>query len=325
MDLKTTYLGLELKSPVVIGSSVLTLSLNNIKKFDDYGAGAVVLKSLFEEQIMYETYNSIESYDTYQHPEALDYLKYIAREQSIARYLDIIRQAKKEVPIPIIASINCISNNKWTEFAGELENAGADALELNIFITDFQKLTAAQIEDLYLKIIEDVKRNTGLPVAMKVSYFFTNLPRMLLKLSYSGINGLVLFNRYYSPDIDIEKLEVTSGSYFSSPEEVIVPLRWIGMLADNVTCDISASTGVHTAREAIKLFMAGATTIQVCSTLYKNGIVYLKTFIKDLSDWLGSHNYRSISDIRGILKSKSTEEQKLFSRTQYMRHYSKLI
>ncbi len=325
MDLKTTYLGFELKSPVVIGSSVLTLSLNNIKKFDDYGAGAVVLKSLFEEQIMYETYNSIESYNTDQHPEALDYLKYIAREQSITRYLDIIRQAKKEVSIPIIASINCISNNKWTEFAGELENAGADALELNIFITDFQKLTATQIEDLYLKIIEDVKRNTGLPVAIKVSYFFTNLPRMLLKLSYSGINGLVLFNRYYSPDIDIEKLEVTSGSYFSTPEEVIVPLRWIGMLADNVTCDISASTGVHTAREAIKLFMAGATTIQVCSTLYKNGIVYLKTFIKDLSDWLGSHNYSSISDIRGILKSKSNEEQKLFSRTQYMKHYSKLI
>jgi dihydroorotate dehydrogenase (fumarate) len=325
MDLKTTYLGLELKSPVVIGSSVLTLSLNNIKKFDDYGAGAVVLKSLFEEQIMYETYNRIESYDTYHHPEALDYLKYIAREQSIARYLDIIHQAKKEVSIPIIASINCVSNNKWTEFAGELENAGADALELNIFITDFQKLTAAQIEDLYLKIIEDVKRNTGLPVALKVSYFFTNLPQMLLKLSYSGINGLVLFNRYYSPDIDIEKLEVTSGSYFSSPEEVIVPLRWIGMLADNISCDISATTGIHTAREALKLFMAGATTIQVCSTLYKNGIVYLKTFIKDLSDWLGSHNYSSISDIRGILKSKSTEEQKLFSRTQYMRHYSKLI
>jgi dihydroorotate dehydrogenase (fumarate) len=325
MDLKTTYLGLELKTPVVIGSSVLTLSLNNIKKFDDYGAGAVVLKSLFEEQIMYEIHRSIESYDTYQHPEALDYLKYIAKEQSISRYLDIIQQAKKDVSVPVIASINCMSDNKWTEFAGELENAGADALELNIFITDFQNLTPAQIEDLYLKIIKDVKRNTSLPVAIKVSYFFTNLPQMLLKFSYSGINGLVLFNRYYSPDIDIEKLEVTSGSYFSSSDEVIVPLRWIGMLADNVSCDISASTGVHTAREAIKLLMVGATTVQICSTLYKNGIDYLKTLIQDLTNWMDSHGYKNINEIRGVLKSKSMEEQKLFSRTQYMKHYSKMI
>lgn len=325
MDLKTSYLGLELKTPVVIGSSVLTLSLNNIKKFEAYGAGAVVLKSLFEEQIMYETHKSLESYDTYQHPEALDYLRYIAKEQSVTKYLDLILQAKKDVSIPIIASINCVSDNKWTEFAGELENAGADALELNVFITDFQRLTAIQIEDLYLKIVKDVKSNTSLPVALKVSYFFTNLPQTLYKLSYSGISGLVLFNRYYSPDVDIEKLEVTSGSYFSTPDEVIIPLRWIGMLADNVSCDISATTGVHSAREAIKLLMVGATTVQLCSTLYKNGVDYLKTFMQDLTNWMKSHDYNTVNEIRGILKSKSTEEQKLFSRTQYMRHYSKLV
>lgn len=323
MNLKTSYLGLELESPIVVGSSGLTLSLNNIKKFADCGAGAVVLKSLFEEQIMFETHNSLESYDTYQHPEALDYLKHIAQEQSIVRYLDLIREAKKTVAVPIIASINCVSDNKWTEFAGELENAGADALELNIFITDFQKLNSSQIEDLYIKIIEDVKGNTGLPIAIKVSYFFTNLPQVLLKFGYSGVNGLVLFNRYYSPDIDIENLKVTSGSYFSSPDEVIVPLRWIGMIADSVSCDISATTGVHTASEAIKLFMVGATTVQICSTLYKNGIDYLKTIVQDLVNWMKSHNYNSIDEIRGILKSKSTEEQKLFSRTQYMKHYSK--
>ncbi|UCH13792.1 MAG: dihydroorotate dehydrogenase-like protein [Bacteroidales bacterium] len=323
MNLKTSYLGLELESPIVVGSSGLTLSLNNIKKFAGYGAGAIVLKSLFEEQIMFETKNSLESYDTYQHPEALDYLKSIARDQSIMNYLDLIQEAKKAVSVPIIASINCVSDNKWTEFAGDLENAGADALELNIFITDFQKLNSSQIEDLYIKIIEDVKGNTGLPIAIKVSYFFTNLPRVLLKLGYTGVNGLVLFNRYYSPDIDIENLKVTSGSYFSSPDEVIVPLRWIGMIADSVSCDISATTGVHTAVEAIKLFMVGATTVQICSTLYKNGIDYLKNIVQDLANWMKDHNYNSIDQIRGILKSKSTEEQKLFSRTQYMRHYSK--
>ena len=156
MDLKTTYLGLELRSPVVVSSSGLTLSLNNIKKFEKYGAGAVVLKSLFEEQIMYETRNSLETYDAYQHPESIDFLKYITREQSIDRYLNLINDAKSSVSIPVIASINCISNNKWTDFAGELENAGADALELNVFITDYDKLNNAQIEDLYFKIIESV-------------------------------------------------------------------------------------------------------------------------------------------------------------------------
>ena len=324
MDLKTDYLGLELRSPVVIGSSGLTLSLNNIKKFENFGAGAVVLKSLFEEQIMYETHNSLESYDTYQHPEAMDFLKYITREQSIDKYLTLINNAKKSVSVPVIASINCISNNKWTEFTGKLENAGADALELNMFITDYGKLNSTQIEDLYFKIIENVKRNTKLPIAIKVSYFFTNLPQMLLKLAYSGVSGMVLFNRYYSPDIDIEKKEVTSGSFFSSPDDVNVPLRWIGILAGNVSCDISATTGIHTAREAVKLFMAGAKTVQLCSTLYKNGIDYLKTFLQDLKSWLKKHNYNNINEIRGLLTSKSTEEQKLFSRTQYMKYYSNL-
>ncbi len=324
MDLKTNYLGLELRSPVIVGSSGLTLSLNNIKKFENLGAGAVVLKSLFEEQIMYETHNSLESYDASQHPEAMDFIKYITREQSIDKYLKLINDAKKSVSVPVIASINCISSNKWTEFAGELENAGADALELNIFITDYDKLNSTKIEELYFKIIESVKRNTKLPIAIKVSYFFTNLPQMLLKLAFSGVHGMVLFNRYYSPDIDIDKQEVTSGSYFSSPDEVNIPLRWIGILADNVSCDISATTGIHTARDAVKLFMAGATTIQVCSTLYKNGIDYLKTFLEDLKSWMKSHNYSNINEIRGLLTSKSKEEQKLFSRTQYMKYYSNL-
>ena len=324
MDLKTTYLGLELRSPVVVSSSGLTLSLNNIKKFEKYGAGAVVLKSLFEEQIMYETRNSLETYDAYQHPESIDFLKYITREQSIDRYLNLINDAKSSVSIPVIASINCISNNKWTDFAGELENAGADALELNVFITDYDKLNNAQIEDLYFKIIESVRKNTSLPVAIKVSYYFTNLPQMLLKLAFSGVAGMVLFNRYYSPDIDIEKLEVTSGSHFSLPDEASIPLRWIGILADNVSCDISATTGIHTAKDALKLLMVGATTVQVCSTLYKNGIDYLGTLLEDLESWMESHNHSSINEIRGILSSKSKEEQKLFSRTQYMKYYSGL-
>ena len=324
MDLKTTYLGLGLRSPVVVGSSGLTLSLNNIKKFEKYGAGAVVLKSLFEEQIMYETRNSLETYDAYQHPESIDFLKYITREQSIDRYLNLINDAKSSVSIPVIASINCISNNKWTDFAGELENAGADALELNVFITDYDKLNNAQIEDLYFKIIESVRKNTSLPVAIKVSYYFTNLPQMLLKLAFSGVAGMVLFNRYYSPDIDIEKLEVTSGSHFSLPDEASIPLRWIGILADNVSCDISATTGIHTAKDALKLLMVGATTVQVCSTLYKNGIDYLGTLLEDLESWMESHNHSSINEIRGILSSKSKEEQKLFSRTQYMKYYSGL-
>jgi dihydroorotate dehydrogenase (fumarate) len=324
MDLKTTYLGLELRSPVIVGSSGLTLSLNNIKKFEKYGAGAVVLKSLFEEQIMYETRSSLESYDAYQHPESVDFLKYITREQSIDRYLNLINDARKSLSIPVIASINCVSNNKWTDFARELENAGANALELNIFVTDYDNLNSSQIEETYFKIIENVKKNTGLPLAIKVSYFFTNLRQTLLKLAYSGVAGMVLFNRYYSPDIDIEKQEVTSGSHFSSPDEASIPLRWIGILADSISCDISATTGIHTAKDALKLLMAGATTVQVCSTLYKNGVEYLKTFLEEMGSWMESHNHHSINEIRGILSSKSKEEQKLLSRTQYMKYYSGL-
>jgi dihydroorotate dehydrogenase (fumarate) len=324
MDLKTTYLGLDLRSPVVVGSSGLTLSLNNIKKFEKYGAGAVVLKSLFEEQIMYETKSSLDSYDAYQHPESVDFLKYITREQSIDRYLNLINDARSSVSIPVIASINCVSNNKWTDFAREIENAGASALELNVFVTDYDKLNSSQIEETYFKIIESVKKSTVLPIAIKVSCFFTNLQQTLLKIAYSGVAGIVLFNRYYSPDIDIEKMEVTSGSHFSSPQEANIPLRWIGMLAGSVSCDISATTGIHTAKEAIKLIMAGATTVQVCSTLYKNGIEYLKTLLEDLESWMESHNHSNINEIRGILSSKSKEEQKLFSRTQYMKYYSGL-
>lgn len=321
-DLTTTYLGLKLKNPVIAGSSGLTNNLENIKKIEKFGAGAVVLKSVFEEQILFESKQAVKGEDLDLHPEAYDYLSGYAKARSIFRYLDLVENAKKEVSIPVIASINCLSDLEWVPYAKKVEEAGADALELNIFIADFMNCSSAEIEKSYFRLIEKVKEKIKIPIAVKLAPFFTNVPKTLINLSNTKISGLVLFNRFYNPDINLEKMTIAPSDMFSSPSEISGIIRWLGLVSDMIYCDISATTGVHGGEGVVKLILVGATTVQICSALYKNGIEYLTTIVNQLDNWLNSHGYKNLNEIRGKFISKTFKERQQFSRYQYMKYYS---
>ena len=321
-DLNTIYLGMELRNPVIAGSSGLTNNVENLKELEKYGAGAVVLKSIFEEQILMETNKEVQASEIGIHPEAVGYLTTMTKEHSIYGYLDLIEQAKQAVSIPVIASVNCLTDGEWTTFAKRIQEAGADALELNILITDYNDNDSRTIEKKYFRIVDKVKDIVSIPLALKVSTLFSNLPQMLTGLSRTGASGLVLFNRYWSPDIDLEEMAITSGSIYSSPDEITVPIRWIGLLSELIECDISATTGVHDGNGVVKLLLVGATTVQVCSALYVNGLDYIGTIVNQLENWVSSHGYRNLEEIRGLLGSKSQQERRVFGRVQFMKYYT---
>lgn len=323
-DLTTKYLGLTLKNPLIVGSSGLTAKLDSLKIISDLGAGAVVLKSIFEEQILFETQKELENVDVHVHTEATDYLNRMTKEHSIYQYLKLIEGAKKAVPIPVLASVHCLSDGDWINFSKKIELAGADALELNILITEFAGKTSAEIENVYFNIIEKVKSSVKIPVAIKIGAYFSNLPNMIIKLSKSGVDGLVLFNRYWSPNVDLKKMEIISGNVFSHPDELTTPLRWIGLVSDQVDCDICGSTGVHDGESALKLISVGATAVQVCSALYKKGLEHVSVILAQIETWMKEHNYKSIGEIRGKLKPTNAEQRKIFGRAQFMKYYASL-
>ena len=323
-DLTTSYLGLTLKNPIIVGSSGLTDSVDKIKKLAAHGAGAVVLKSIFEEEITHE-YDRIvaeEGPKRYK-DEFLDYLDYRIREQNLEKYADLIREAKKEVDIPVIASVNCASRHEWTNFAKEIEDAGADALEVNMFVlpTNMAK-TPAENEKLYFDVAAALKEKIRIPISFKISYYFSNLAYTIQKLSESGIDGMVLFNRYYSPDFDIDKMEITSGNVLSNPQEMTNTLRWIAIMANRVKCDITASTGIHDGSDVIKQLLAGANAVQVVSTLYSNGSEKLQNMLKDIKKWMINHNFDSIEDFRGKLSQSKSVNPSMYERVQFMKYFS---
>ena len=253
VNLETTYMGLKLKNPLIVGSSGLTNSVENIIEIEKNGAGAVVLKSLFEEQISHAASNTLAQNEMANYyPEAEDYIKQYTRMADVEKYIDLIKSAKEKVNIPIIASVNCISNNEWIDFAKRIEQAGADAIELNIFVlpSDISK-DGTENEAVYFEVVKSIKKVVTIPVALKISYYFSGLAKTVNALSWSGIDGLVLFNRFYSPDFDIETLEVKPSYIFSNPSDLSLSLRWVAMLSDHINCDIAASTGVHDGRALI--------------------------------------------------------------------------
>lgn len=324
-NLKTNYLGLELRNPIVIGSSRLSSSVDKIKNLEKQGAGAVVLKSLFEEQIEYESEKAFAEQQGlgYHYQEAADYIKGYSRDYHVGDYLKLIKEAKAEVEIPIIASINCVSAKEWTSFARRLEEAGADAIELNIFILPSDpNHEGKDNEKVYFEIADKVKRQVKIPVSLKVSYYFSSLSKMIRELSWTGVEGLVLFNRFFSPDIDIEKMEVTPSFVFSSPEELAISLRWVAMLSDITHCDIAASTGIHDGKSVIKQLLAGAKVTQVASVLYKEGPAKIGEMLNELESWMDRHGYESLEDFRGKLSSKETENPATYERVQFMKHFS---
>ena len=254
MDLSSTYLGLKLKNPIIVSSSRLTSTIENIKKCAEHGAGAIVLKSLFEEQLLADPEKLIDQDKKYfWYPEAVDFINEHSKEQGLKEYLDLIKDAKAETSVPIIASINCNTPDEWPKFAAKLEEAGMDRLELNISIMPFDEEASSQdIEDTYIDIVAEVKKNVTVPIAVKIGPMFTNIYGLVNRLDKAGADAVVLFNRFYRPDIDIENEKVVRNNVLSGPEEITQPLRWVSLLAGKVDCDIAGNTGIHTADGMVK-------------------------------------------------------------------------
>lgn len=323
-DLSTTYLGLKLKSPIIVGSSGLTDKPEKIAQLEKFGAGAVVLKSIFEEEITMEYEHMLKDEEPQRYKDDyLDYFDYRIKEVNVDNYLDLIINARKQARIPIIASINCKTSQEWTYFAKKIEEAGADALELNIFILPSVMVQSAEnIESTYINIIQSVRNQVKLPITVKMSYYFSNLAGMISQLSRLNIAGLVLFNRSYSPDIDIERMEIISSNVLSSPRDLSISLRWIAIMANRVKCDLAASTGVHDGQAVIKQLLAGATAVQVVSALYDNGMEYLEKMLDELKEWMVYKNYDRIDKFRGLLSQEKQVDPALFERVQFMKYFS---
>jgi len=327
-DLTTKFLGLTLRNPLIVGSSGLTDSVEKIKELENAGAGAVVIKSLFEEEIIAEMDESLHRMTSrpFVYPETFDYMDEVDEEDSVRKYLSLIRQAKDTVHIPVIASINCVSAQKWTYFAKEIQDAGADALELNLFIlpTDFER-TAEENEKLYFQIIEEVKKVISIPILLKVSYYASNLGQLLQKLSKTGIGGLTLFNRFYSPDFNLETYQVVSTNVLSKPGDLPISLRWVAIMAERVECDIAASTGVHDGEAMIKQILAGADAVQVVSSLYKHGASYVSVMINEMKKWMEHEGYDKLTDFRGKMSQARSSNPAAYERVQFMKNFRQFI
>jgi len=328
INLSTEYLGLKLKNPIIAASSGLTGSLEGIRNLEKSGAAAVVLKSIFEEEILSQAEK--DSGDAEKNPliyselsETLDYIDLHVKEDRLGSFLELIRSAKKECEIPIIASVNCVSGEDWVHFAGKMEEAGADALELNLFLNpaDFKN---KEFEKAYFTLISKVLEKVKIPVSIKISRYFTRLGLSAKALSESGVDGIVIFNRFYTPDIDIDSMELISGKMFSTPEENMETLRWTAILSSRISCDLAASTGIHRGEDVIKMLLAGATVCQLASTLYQNGPDQIGRMLKRVEKWMSDKGFESLEQFRGKTAAAYGDDPAAFERMQFMKHYSEI-
>ena len=322
-NLNVKYLGLDLKNPIIAGSCGLTNSIENLKAIEEAGAGAVVLKSIFEEEIYLEFAHEFSKLGPMDNNlEFLDYYDYQIKKDNLKRYLSLIKEAKETLSIPVIASINCVTAQEWGFFAKKAEDAGADAIELNMFIlpTNLSQ-TSQDNESIYFDIVSRIASKVTIPVSLKISHYFSNLGGMIRDLSFSEIKGLVLFNKFYSPDVDIDHMKITGSDVLSHESDYKLTLRWIGMMANRVNSDLSASTGVHDWQTVVKMLLVGATTVQVVSALYKDGFSSLTNMIRHLENWMESNGYESIADFRGKLSTDNTTNLAEFERVQFMRNF----
>ena len=324
MDLTTTYMGLKLKNPLVLAASPLSSDVDKIKRLAELGASAVVMYSLFEEQINHEIeeVDHFLSYGTESFAEALSYFPEPEEFHNLhaEEYLNQVSRLKKAVDIPVIGSLNGVSTGGWIDYARKIEKAGADAIELNTYyIATNPSLTAEKVENLYLENLKAVKKAVKIPVAMKLSPYFSAFANMATKLDKAGADGLVLFNRFYQPDIDLSALEVTPNLNLSTSAELRLPLRWIAVLHGNVNASLAATTGIHTAEDVIKMLMVGADVTMVASVLLKNGIGQIREILEGVKDWLEEHDYDSISTMKGSMSSKSIAEPAAFERANYIK------
>ena len=319
IDISVNYLGLKLKSPFIAASSGYTADMEKIVALARSGAGAIVLKSLFEEQISNET-DYLERAGT-EHTEMLDYLHRYVTDHSLEQYAHLIKRAKHESGVPVIASINCFSNSNWVSFAKEIEKAGADALELNIYsLPLYGGKSSVEIENDYLNIVKGITKEISIPVAVKLGEHFTNFGNFVQGLKGCGAKGAVLFNRFYTPDISLKSLKIIPAQPFSSKAEYLKGLRWIAILSSQLhNFSLSASTGVYDPSSGIKLLLAGASTVQLCSVLYKQGPFVLKDFNEQLKGFMRSKGFRNISDFSGMLNYSNIQNPAAFERVQFLK------
>jgi len=324
MNISTSFFGLPLKNPVIASSSGITDNIDYIKELEQKGVAAIVLKSLFEEEIIHSNKQNLNRMNVSGavYPETLSFLDYDDMDDPMSNYLKLISDAKKEVNIPIIASINCVTSDKWTAYAKQLEDAGADALELNLFILPSNLESIGQkTEVMYFDIINNVVKNVDIPVSIKMGYYSCNLGSFIQKLSKTGVAGITLFNRAYSPDFDIETFELISSHVLSTPAEKALPLRWISLLNGRVECNLAASTGVHTGEDLIKMILAGANAVQIASTLYVNGFGQIPKMISDLDSWMEKHNIANLEEFRGKMSVDTKSNLADYERVQFIKHF----
>lgn len=323
LNLETKYLGLNLKNPIIVGSSGLTSTAVQIKRYEEAGASAVVLKSIFEEEIRNEFDNTIQKeWEGHQNTEFYDYFDYKIKEQSLERYSKLISTVKKDTDLKVIASINAVSAAEWASYAVKFEEAGADALEINAFILPTRiNQTSTEIEKVYFDLVDQVLKNIEIPVSLKIGSYFSGMANVIANLSKTGIKGLTLFNRTYNPDIDIDEMKLAPSMVFSSDSEYLLPLRWTALMSGRINIDISASTGIHTGIEAIKMLLAGAKTVQVVSAIYKHGPSVLTKMIEDIEKWMESKRFNSIDDFRGLANNAKVHDPAFLERIQFMKYF----
>ncbi len=323
-NLNTEYAGLKLKNPLIIGSNSLTANIHNLVEFEKLGASAIVLKFIFEEEITHEFNKIIDEVDSKKETDQhVDYFDKKIKEDNLNNYIQLIKEAKNKLSIPIIASINCISLHEWMYFVEKIEKAGADAVELNIFYfpADFEN-SSKKIEKRYLKIIKKVKELANIPVTVKMSQYFTNLGEMILKVDKTGVDGITLFNRFYKPDIHLESKEIITASVFSHPQEYVIPLQWMALMSKRTKAKMAASTGIHNGESFVKLLMAGANANYIVSSLFINGFEIITEILDYLNNYLEENNYSSVNDIIGLLSQDKITHPKYYERAQFMKYFT---
>ncbi|MDT3740133.1 MAG: dihydroorotate dehydrogenase-like protein [Candidatus Kapabacteria bacterium] len=323
MDLTTKYMGMTLKSPLVVSASPLSRNIDGIKRIEDSGAAAMVLYSIFEEQIENEQkeLNYITTVGTESFAESLSYFPQV-NDFNLGpdEYLELIRQAKESVNIPVIASINGKTMGGWTDFAKQMQSAGADGIELNIYnIPTSMELSPLELENNYLDILKAVKSAVTIPVALKLSPFFTNFAYSAKKFDEAGADSLVLFNRFYQPDINLDELEVEPHIILSNPTDLRLPMRWIAILKGRIFADLAATSGIHYGEDVIKMLLVGANVTMLCSTLLRYGVDYVKDIQQEVIEWMTEHEYESVMQLQGSMSQLNVADPSSYERAQYMK------
>ena len=327
MNTQTKYLGLDLKSPIIVGSCGLTADVQKMVEMEKAGAGAVVIKSVFEEQIIYDIKKNthiVAPTDNY--GDSYEYIAAHVADDSLQKHFQMIRDAKSRLSIPVIGSINCFSYENWLTYAIKFQEAGCDAIELNMAILPYETtLSADDVERTFSQIINTLRKSITIPISVKVGTYFTDMAKQMQQLSWMGVQGVTMFNKSVQVDVDIENETLRNASFLSNPEDLYNTLRWVAILSKKMRCDISASTGVYSSADVVKLLLSGATTVQVVSCLYKNGIDTLRELNDGLQAWMQKKGYDEIKQFRGKLAVQPNDNASVAMRTQFMKYYAEIV